>query len=428
MDNFTLRKQEANELRKGKDFSRALPIYRELWEETKDKFDGVGLLSCLRNLNSFDEALPFADELIIKFPDFKWCRLEVIWTYIQGRLDKLREGAQIEDVVKEADKIMKLEPEGLARKIVVFKVLKFAKGINRGDIIDAWLNQINPEELSKEPIKDKTGREGWCDQSLWYNYHIKRLLERNDTQTVISSIDQLIETFPSQKKFFLRFKALAYSTQGNLTEAERIYYTLSERYPTDWWILHEYAKVLRNLDKKEEALKLLCRAALVNQGKLETMVSLFEDVGSLLKEIGKYEESRAHLLLSRFIRTNHKWSLKEPLLKAILDVKRLINKDNDPTSLQEALKICKNFWEKTNPDQSSKITRPSRNELIGTLSLGAQERPFCFINIANESIFCFKSDLPANAQEGQIVIFDAKPSYDKKKSKESWKAINIRIK
>lgn len=428
MDNLTSRKQEANELRKKRDFSRALPIYRELWQETKDKFDGVGLLCCLRKLNLFDEAFVLADELIIKFPDFNWCRLEVVWTNLQGKLEKFNEKSEIGDVAQEAERIMKLEPEGVAKKKIVFRVLKSAKSVNRWDIVNEWVNKLRPEELSKEPIKDEKGREGWCDQSLWYNYYIKCLLENKEMQKAIELIDQILESFPKQKKFFLRFKAIAYSMQGKLKEAENLYCSLTEHYSSDWWLLHEHAKVLSDLDKKDDALKLMCKAAVVNQGKLETMVSLFEDMGSILKELGKYEESRAHFLLSKYVRTSKSWSLKESLLTVIFELKKVINKNNDPTSLQEALNICRSFWGEILQDQAVKYEKSLRRGLIGNLSLGPQERSFCFINIGNESFFCFKSDLPTNAKDGVPVIFDAKPSFDKKKNKDSWKATNIKIK
>ena len=101
MDSISLKKQEANELRKKGDFSGALPIYRTLWQETGDKFDGVGLLCCLRKLDLFDEALVLADELIMKFPDFNWCKLEVVWTYLQGKLEKLNEKSEISRCAKE---------------------------------------------------------------------------------------------------------------------------------------------------------------------------------------------------------------------------------------------------------------------------------------------------------------------------------------
>ena len=64
MTGLTEQKQKANGLRKAGDFEEALPLYRDLWEKTADKFDGAGLLHCLRKLELFEEALIFADELI----------------------------------------------------------------------------------------------------------------------------------------------------------------------------------------------------------------------------------------------------------------------------------------------------------------------------------------------------------------------------
>jgi hypothetical protein len=43
-----------------------------------------------------------------------------------------------------------------------------------------------------------------------------------------------------------------------------------------------------------------------------------------------------------------------------------------------------------------------------------------------QSFFCYKSDLPPDITDGNEVTFDAIPSFDKKKNKESWKASNIR--
>ena len=85
MINISQQKLEANRLRKLGKFEEALPLYRELWAKTGDKFDGAGLLHCLRNMKIFDEAIPFADELLGKYLDFDWAHNEIIWTYIQGK-------------------------------------------------------------------------------------------------------------------------------------------------------------------------------------------------------------------------------------------------------------------------------------------------------------------------------------------------------
>ena len=55
MINIKEKKQEANTLRKSKNFGKALDLYRNLWKETGDKFDGAGLLHCLRKLKIFDD-------------------------------------------------------------------------------------------------------------------------------------------------------------------------------------------------------------------------------------------------------------------------------------------------------------------------------------------------------------------------------------
>jgi hypothetical protein len=41
-------------------------------------------------------------------------------------------------------------------------------------------------------------------------------------------------------------------------------------------------------------------------------------------------------------------------------------------------------------------------------------------------VFCIKSDLPGNIHDGEEIIFDAIPSFDKKKNQQSWKARGIK--
>ena len=74
-----------------------------------------------------------------------------------------------------------------------------------------------------------------------------------------------------------------------------------------------------------------------------------------------------------------------------------------------------------------KKKRKIKKGLVGRVNLGQSDRPFCFIKTKdNKSFFCFKSDLPNEIKNGDELTFDAIPSIDKKKNKESWKASNIR--
>lgn len=193
MNNLTEKKQKANELRKSGNYEEALPIYRDLWKETGDKFDGAGLLHCLRKLKLLEEALILADELIFKYPDFNWCRNEVIWTYIYGKLNKLGETEPLEEVVQTAQKIYNFNPDGLAAKMIVFKVLKSAKASKDWGIVNDWIVKLNPKSLSTEQMVDSSGREGWSDQSLWYNYRINGLLEKENQNEAIALVDEISE-------------------------------------------------------------------------------------------------------------------------------------------------------------------------------------------------------------------------------------------
>lgn len=430
MTNLTEQKQKAIGFRKTGNFKEALPLYRNLYKKTGDEFDGAGLLHCLRKLELFDEAIIFADELIVKYPDFDWCRYEVVWTFIQGVSYKLGEEESLEKVIEAANKIMSFRPTGLARKLTVFKVLKSAKSSNHWEIVNEWVIKIAPDSLSAKPMTDDSGREGWSDQSLWYNYRINGLIKKGNKKEAINTVDEILERFPKQRKFFLRLKALANYLLGKLPESEKIYKNLCSGYKPDWWMLHEYAKAVRDIGRKEDALKIMYQAA-SGSSKLESMVSLFVDIGMLCKELGKYEEARAHLVLCKYVRNEKGWTVPESIINTVNDLNKIIGNNKEPSSLREALRICRSEWSKLLCKENdlknlSHKNRKVKKGLVGKVSLGRSDRPFCFIIAKDEqSFFCYKSDLPPNITDGSEVTFNAIPSFDKKKNKESWKASNI---
>lgn len=419
--------KEANHLRQEGRYADASPLYEQLWNKTKDQYDGAGLLNCLRKLSQFEKALPLAEELAQEFPDFDWVRNETIWTLIEGKLNKIGDKEPIDKIIGVANEIMKYRPDGIAAKIVVFKVLKSAKAIGDWDIVYDWVDNLSPEKLSTKPIIDDEGREGWCDQSLWYNYKIRSMIEKDRADAILEFIDDIINKFLKQKKFFLRLKALAFHKLNRLDEAEACYKELCSLRKPDWWLLHEYALVLRDKGSKEEALQKMYRAA-NNHARLESMVTLFEDIGILCKELGKNEIAIAHYLLSSLVRREQGWSISDSLKNAIAELNQILDYKQEPFSLKEALNICRTEWNKIASEQGTISTkREPKRGLSGKVSLGREDLPFCFISGDDkESYFCFKADLPKEIEDGQKVVFNAIPSFDKKKNKESWKAVDVR--
>lgn len=422
----------ANDLRKKREFEKALPLYRELSKDDSDSYSAAGLLRCLRELRLFDQALPLCIPTNRKHLALDWYRNEVIWTLIQGKLQEFDESAPLDEIVNAAELILALEPKGtVAKWSILRRVLKAAKLRNRWDIVSKWLVRVNPDELSTKPMKDERGRDGWCEQAVWHNFRIRSEIEVGDKQQAIVAARRAIGLFPQQANFFKRLEALGNFRLGRLVEAELLYGKLSSGGRSDWWILNEHAHVLRDLGKHQEGLALMCKAALSNK-KLELLVALFSDIGFLCHKIELKQDARNHLLLCKYIRAEQGWSIPQTVTSAIAELDKELSGLAAPVDLNGLLAECQKFWRRTvraqhDAREPSLKTREVKRMLKGKLKMGPPERPYCFIfSDTRESFFCRKSDLPESVTDGVVLQFDAMPSFDKKKNEESWKAINVR--
>ncbi len=426
MENIQELKFKANQLRKDSRHDEALPIYKSLWEKTKDSFDGAGYLSCLRKLHLFDEALVLANELITKFPDFEWGRKEVVWTRIQGQFNKLPEDSLLSTVVNIANSIMALNPDFLANKLTVFKVLKFAKKHGDWDCIADWVDKIDPASLSDKPIKIEDGREGWCDQEIWHNFKINSLLEHNDPDSALSQCIALEGKYPKNAKFFSRLKALSYRHLKKYDESIAIYQKLCSIRRPDWWLLHEYGKVLNDSDNKKDALQKFCQAALLCS-KLTMLVKLFQDIGDLCVHFNQKEEALYHYQLVKLIRLENNWPIPSIINSSLQALEKENSSINVPQNTSSCLIACKKLWlQQLEGSNFSGSKREFKKGLRGKISI-VSDRPICFINSKEElSAICFQNELPSSVLNGDIVFFDAEPSFDKKKNCESWRAVRVR--
>lgn len=425
--------KEANNLRKKREFGKALPLYRELSRDDSDPYAAAGLLRCLRELRLFDQALPLCSPTNLKHLALDWYRNEVIWTLIQGKLQELEEPTTVDEVVSAAESILALNPKGtVAKWSIVRRVLRPAKARNRWDIVSKWIGRVNANELSTTPMKDDRGRDGWCEQAMWHNFRIRSEIEVGDKQQAILAAQRAIDLFPQQANFFKRLEALANFRLGRLNEADLLYGKLSSGGRSDWWILNEHAHVLRDLGKHQEALALMCKAALSNK-KLELLVSLFSDIGFLCYKTELKQDARNHLVLCKYIRHDQGWSIPHAVSSSIAALDRELSDLVGPVSRALALAECQTFWRKIvgaqyETSQPSLESRGVKRMLRGKLRMGPPERPYCFLlSDARDSYFCRKRDLPEGAADGVMLRFDAMPSFDKKKNQESWKAFNVRI-
>lgn len=415
------KKIKANELRKAQNYIEALTLYRELYNEVDDKFNLSGLLHCLRKTNNFEEAIRLADEVKNKYLDFDWFKNEIVWTYIQGKLFKLAE-ADLNETIEEVNKILELNPDHFARTTIIFRVLKVAKKNGDWKTISEWTTKLDAGNLDDNPMVDEKGREGWSKKSLWYNYRINALIEDERYEEAEILSDQAIALYPKFKKFFLRLKGIIKVKQGNLDEAKKCYEELIKGRNVDWWLLHEYARILRFTGESEKALQNFYLAA-SKSFKLENSVKLFYEISDLCIELERYPEAVAHLYLTKYLRESKGWGIPDEINSSFqtLAIKKI--NVNYP-DLKSALFDCKKFWGSESDSKSNKV---SSSNIVGILSIVSAEQPFAFIKTKEYGkVFCLKKDLPKSANDGDRVEFRMVKSFDKKKNIESWKAINIK--
>jgi tetratricopeptide (TPR) repeat protein len=418
------RKELANSYRKKGDFDEAIPLYESLWRETADPFDGIGLLCCYRKSRLFDKAIPLAEELCKEHTDLTWAAREICWTLIQGKLQIFDESTPLEEVIKISDTVLKYSPDFLAKKLAVFKVLKWAKKKDDWDIIGSWVDRIEPDSLSIEPMHFDSGREGWSDQCLWYNYKINSLLKVEAFGEARKNALVAQEKCPKQRLFFVRLQAHAMKGIGDIEGAQSLYENLCNKKRPEWWLLHEYGNLLKEVGETDKALFVLCKAAFSNR-KLEMMVKLFSDLAQLFLKKGDPEKARAHCYLEKFVRDENGWPISSSLATSIDRLDSEMLGDSAPLSKQEAFSICRTSWKVTCGNDTSE-TRTKKKDLVGQLTI-PKNRPFCFVNTKDGlSAICFSKDMPDDVANGDTVIFDVIPSFDKKKNRESWKAIKIR--
>lgn len=417
MTSLSDKSERANDLRKEGDFVAAIPLYQELYAINPDKYNLSGLINCYRKTGRFKEAKSLADEVFDKYPDFKWGRNEYVWTLIQGPLNNFSEAGSLDDLIVIVNNILKAKPETISHNYTIFKLLKFAKNIKNWTVLNDWITLIDPDTLEKE-------NKGWSQAELWYYYRVEALINLGCEDQALSIINENPNKIARNGVFFERLKAKAYLQLGDNENADKSYKkAMSFSRNVDWWLLQEYGTLLRKQNKKEDALSYMIKAATSRPMFTSKKVTLYSNIAELFIEQNNDDHAYIHLLLAKNLREENGWGLND-----INDKLRLLNPSHnfEGISTKDLEQKCKNIWDSITPQSSFDN---SQKRITGKIVSLFDDKTFCFIETKEkESFFCNKRDLPAGSRSGQIVMFSLKPSFDKKKNKESFSATNIRLK
>lgn len=409
--------EKANELRKEGDFAAAIPLYRELYAVNPDKYNISGLINCYRKTGHFKEAEPLADEVFKKYPDFKWGRNEYAWTLIQGQLNSFPETGFLDDLIAIVNNILKAKPDTIGHNYTIFKLLKFAKNSKNWTVLNEWITLIDPDTLEKE-------NEGWSQTERWYYYRVEALINLGNIEQAISIIIENWNKIARKGLYFERLKAKAYIQLGDYESADNSYKkSMSFSRSVDWWLLQEYGMLLSQQNKKEDALSYMIKAAISKPMFTSKKVTLYGNIADLFIDQNNHDYAYVHLLLAKYIRVENGWGLND-----INDKLRILNPSCyfEGVSIKDIERKCKIIWDSFTLQSSHNNVRKN---IIGKIVSLYNDKTFCFIETKEkESFFCNKRDLPVGSKLGQIVVFSLKPSFDKKKNKASFSAINVRLK
>jgi len=423
--------QRAEQMRKADDFSGAKPIFKKLWEEKRNPKNAAQYLHCLRKLKEKNEAVNFAYELKEMNQNNNWVDIEILWTLLLFDLNNDKNFFKAKELAKYLDELLLLNPNKTGSDILTAKMAKISCDNDKWEDALLWLGKVSKDKINDEQVT----KSEYTNKSLWFYRKTKCLIKLGKYNKGLAIFDEYdSSSLPwSIKKNFLGLKAKALTETGNVNQALELYEKLTKG-KCNWYIRHEKGKLLIKLGKKEEALLEFYTAA-SSFRQLGMLVTLFNDIGDLCLKLKKVEEALVHFILEKFVREEKGWKINQTLNSLTASLIPSFPQYEQLSSVKDALSICKEFWKQAGlhvvdkkPKKSKKFDpKKKRTRLYGSITGLHHEKPFCFILTGNdETIFCLKSDIKGSVNNYDKVVFDALPSFDKKKNKESWKAVNVR--
>ncbi len=391
-------KKEASNLYKSKNYKAALDLYCKLYSEFRN------------DCNDWDARY------------YAWC---IYYLEIKNKKD--------EDIVKDENSFFKAvnaiielakDNGDMAYITTVFRVLSYfdSKAIFPAKEIIFWTDKLDSSRLGTDCFGyvDSSGknRENPSNKEKYFALRTKAFEELKKFKECIKLSEEALSVLD---KFHydndVWFKRRVALSKGHLGETEQaiteLVQILSRK--KEWFIQKNIAELLLEVKKLDEAFGYAMDAAL-NYGELKFKCELFVLMGRILNAQQKSEEAKKYFLLSYKLRNENQWKIPQELQGEIN--KLVIN--NTATS-QQIYQELKKDWqlkkEADSPRLNGVIKNILPNGLVGFI-VGDDKKDYFFSlkdyrGGKNEII----SGLP--------VKFSAERVFDKKKNRESEKAVDI---
>lgn len=379
------------------------------------------------HLKNYKQAIQIGEFCKKKYPDKTRINSPIAWSIYKGILQPYFQGKNNdeENAKLYLDYIVEISEQDKYSPYVIsiFNFINRHYKSNKIDykLVNDYLSLIDPGKLSSEGGKYKDKKFA-SDREKWFLNKSKALVELGQYKECIEitnmalskSSPYYIEDYYYNGNIWMFYRqAISYYNLKDFDKAKALFKTCLEN--LDHWIfnrgLYETEKAKNNI---EMALKYASLAAL-SRDPHRLKVSLYQDMGDFLFELGKKEEALHHYKLVNSIRQKNKWS---PNSK---NSRLLSSSPIDKISYKENLNYLKDFWLE-NRLNGEKFYQGRINNFIGDGGAG-------FIHYDNgKSIYFNRAGVRAEKlEEGDKVEFIIVDSFDRKKNQKSKAASEIRL-
>ncbi|GHO56045.1 cold shock domain-containing protein [Ktedonobacter robiniae] len=432
--------KQATECEQAQDYAGAAEIYKQIHtNRPSDSYAASRYIHCLRKLRKSQEAMDFGWSLSKELRANQYVHNAWAWAIYDyyfktsenkedDEADHIKSTSQDEATFKKmqnaAEYILKNSPETdtLIRTKIVFGICREAKQRGKWQIVYKFANQLDPAQLTKEPYQQ--GR--MSDQERWFYSMIKALFEMGQNEGCQKLAQQGAENYPSNKHFRW-WNAVTKARMGHQEEALTELQNLDKQYQ-EWFIREDIAKICEQLQRTDDAWIWYCKAASL-QGPIKGRYKMIGHMSVPLQQLGRNQEAYEHLRLAHLLAEREGWDkaktaqeLREQMeLLQSGDTTQITPQTYTPQDGYQLQRKLQNLWR----DEIAG-TLPHRQGFIKTVN---EEKQFGFIRSDTDDFHFSFRDLPRNTSPtpSMQVEFDVEESYDRKKQRNSFKAIHIRL-
>ncbi|MBN1969671.1 MAG: hypothetical protein JW870_09915 [Candidatus Delongbacteria bacterium] len=429
--------QQANDLRKQMKFEEAIPHYDEAYNDPEtvlNKWDIWGYVYSLKKTGNLDKSIEISENHISEYNDFENIANNLTWAYFDKYI-RTFESSEIDNIERALDRIFEINGQQAITEqntipcpftIGVFKVLKHYKRPNFNTYkIRYWIDKIDPEKLSqREQVIDLNGKERKLasDFENYYSFLINLLFNEGKYSECIEKAEYALENINQlhydNSIWFKRRIALCHVELGDSEKAEEILKSLDKGKGEKWFIEYELSKIYFEQENFEKSLDFALKAA-KNFGDDLMKVNLYTHLARILYKQNKLEDSKSHAELVIAIKQANDSRLDAGQQKLAsffkLNIEETIDLRNQKRSVEK-------IW--------NEIIYGTQEKLRGTITKILPNGKSGFIKAENGKdsyFFRFNSVKTRKEfiQEGKKVNFLITESFDKKKNKKSFEAVEI---